>query len=248
MGNSFRPPTRPTRPTRFVRLRNLACFPEVHSRLLGGMPLVEIARFIQEDAQEYRDISRSHLEDLLSDFRGEMPKTELLSVRMPEAMVKAKEALDQGVNELAELGTLYRLQHERILLDVAHEKKIGKMFKTTGPEIFIAMRILKNMAQLKMDLGIDQRHLGKLEVKEDRTETKTIRAELVARYGKDEIAKVMSDPTSRRKVLMLAERVMKVGKDTADEIRAEVSGADADADDAIDVTPEKVLVPVKKGA
>ena len=67
------------------------------------------------------------------------------------------------------------------------------------------MKLLRQSAELKMDLGIVKRQLGTMEV------TGQLAADAGDRYGKDYIGKVIADPDSRRKVLGLAERLLALG-------------------------------------
>jgi hypothetical protein len=209
----LRPVTRPTaRPTRFVRLRGLNCFEEVHKRILAGWALAAVAKYIQEDAKEYTDITRDRMVAMLGSYRESLPPGQLVSVRMPEVLHKAVSKIESGLDELAELEKLYKWQCERIEIDMATEKKLNKLFKGTGAEMYIAMRILKNRAELKMDLGIDKRHIGQLDVDTHLT------ADLSARYGREEVSKVINDPASRRKALNFAERLMRISKTAAEEV------------------------------
>ena len=107
-------------------------------------------------------------------------------------------------HELEKLHEMYDLQMDRIKIDVENEKKINKLFPSTGREIFYAMKILNQASELKMNLGIAKRQLGEVSV------TGAAAVQIADRYS-DGVGKVMSDPDSRRKVLGMVETLMMVG-------------------------------------
>lgn len=224
---SLRPRLRPARPTRFVRLRGLNCFDEVRKRIIAGWAAGAIAKFIQEDAKEYDDVARESLTTMVSEFREAMPPAELLAIRMPQAVAKAEEKLEKGIDELEELQKLYLMQMERIEIDRGSERKINKLFKSMNAEMLTAQKILRTRAELKMDLGLNKRHLGELGLEGHLT------ADLTARYGREDVGRVMNDAASRRRVLNVAERLMRMREESAKEIEGEI----------VDVTPEKPETP-----
>lgn len=65
--------------------------------------------------------------------------------------------IDNNVSELEELQKLYELQKTRINIDFETEKKIKKLFKTTGYEVYLASKILSDIIRIKMELGIIDR-------------------------------------------------------------------------------------------
>jgi hypothetical protein len=186
----------------FQKLRLMTCFKEVYERVLAGWPLTEIARFVQEDRSEYMHVSRTALVQMLTRFRDSLPPGELVSRRIPETFEKVAEHVEETLDELKELEKLYKLQMERISVDFETEKKIHKLMPTMTQEVRVARELLGAIADLKMDLGINARQLGQVNV------DAKIEAEITARYGKDSIGKVLSDAESRRKVLNIAERLL----------------------------------------
>lgn len=192
----------PSREPRFKRVRALQCFEEVHNRLLAGWPAAEIARFVQEERKEYDDVTRSSLVGILNDYRSSIPKAELIARRMPNDFLRAKEAVEQGLNELHELEMLYKKQMDRIGIDLATEKKINKLMPTMTQEMKAAREMLETYAQLKMDLGLTKRHIGQVELDAH------LLADVAGKYGKESVVRVLGDPESRRKVLHLAEKML----------------------------------------
>jgi hypothetical protein len=174
----------------------------VYDKLIEGYPCSEVARFIQDECKEYTDVTRGSLITQLNDFRSTIPKAEILSKKMPEVLLKAKEQVDKGLEELKELERLYRKQMERIEIDLGTEKQIKKLMPSMTAEIRAAREILESYAQIKMDLGLNTRHLGKVEV------DGSISADAIAKFGSEAVARVLAAPESRRKVLSLAQKML----------------------------------------
>lgn len=214
-----RGPLRPTKRNRtvqrgakFLKLKGLKCFQEVHERIVEGWTLSDVAKFIQEDRQEYTDISPASLNALLNDYRLTIPPAEK-AARIPTVAKRAAVVVDRGLDELEEMQKLYLLQMERIQIDFGKEKMIGKLLPTMTQEVRTAREILQSFADLKMDLGLADRHLGSIDVNAQLT------ADITARYGKASVAGVIADPDSRRKVLSIAEKMLQLG------VRRDVLGA-----------------------
>jgi hypothetical protein len=192
------------RETRFVKLRSLKCFQEMHDRILQGWPLPEVARFIQEDNDEYTDVTRDGLVVVLKEYRQSIPPAQLIAPRMPPVFKKAAEEVREGLDELKELEELYRKQMKRIEIDMQTESKINKLLPTMTQEMRVAGELLGRIADLKMDLGLSQRHLGTMNLDGKLT------AEIAGRFGSEAVAQVAQNPESRRKVLGLAERLLQL--------------------------------------
>ena len=186
-------------------IRRLQCFDEVYSRICEGWPVTEVARFVHEIKKELTDMTRESLYQSLLAFKATIPPAELVRGTMPSKHVVAAEVVAEGLDELAELEKLYRLQMERIQVDVKNEQNIKKLLPTTGQEVRIAKEILTSYAGLKMDLGLSQRHLGQVDV------NAKLLADVAVRYSKPEVQTVLNDAQSRKKVLGLAEKLLSVG-------------------------------------
>jgi hypothetical protein len=190
---------------RFKRLKALRCFPEVHKRVVEGWPSTQVARYIQDDQQEGGDLTRGALIAMVNDYRQAMPRGELIAQRLPQLFNKAADEVRQGLNELVELENLYRVQMGRIQIDLNIEKNVGKLMPSMTQEIKQAKDILATYAELKMDLGLTQRHIGQVEI-----DAKVI-ADVAGHYGSPAVGQVLSDPESRRKVLALAQQLLTAG-------------------------------------
>lgn len=195
-----------SRDSRFGKLRALKCFNEIHERILAGWSMAQVAKFVQEDRDEYTDTTHGALASILQDYRDSIPRAELVSRRMPNVFHKAAEEVEKGIDELKELEKLYQCQMERIQIDLTVEKQIKKLFPTMTNEVRLARDILSTYAQLKMDLGLATRHLGHLDV------DATLVADVAGRYGKQSVARVVQDPESRRRVLGIAEKLLEAAR------------------------------------
>jgi hypothetical protein len=215
------------------RLGDLECFSEIDRRLRLGWTTPALTKAIQQEFGEWTDLSATYIKKLIDTYRGTIPAAELSMVSANSLVARnATRKLADGISELDELEKLYKLQEERIQIDFQNEKKLGKLFATTGREVFVAMKILRQSAELKMDLGLVKRQLGTMEV------TGQVAAEVTERYGKDSIGKVISDPDSRRKVLGLAERLFQLGaKASLDVVDVLGRVSDVQQPDVIDAKP-----------
>lgn len=186
-------------------LKECRCFDEFDRRIRMGWSANKLVKFIQEDNQELTHLSPGYLIKLIDAYRQSIPPAELLvSTQNTTVAMHSAQKVANGMEELAKLNELYELQMERIKIDVGNEKKINKLFNTTGREIFYALKILEQTSDLKMDLGLAKRQLGEVSVSGQSA------VQIGDRYN-DDIGKVMADPDSRRKVLGMVETLLTLG-------------------------------------
>lgn len=191
-------------------MRALACYQEVYQRICAGWPLAQVARFVHEERHEYTKISRHGLEQQLAEFRKQMPPGDLVQKRFPEVFDQAKEAVEESIDELKELEELYRIQMHRVGVDFATEKGIGKLMPSMTAEIREARNLLKDMAELKMDMGVLGRAPKGVDVSVGVELEATIPEDVMAKFGDGAVSKVLQDPESRRKVMGVVERFLKL--------------------------------------
>ncbi len=186
-------------------VRNLRCFKEVHRRLIdNGESARSVARYIQDEQREQTEVALPTLVQRLISYRSTVPAMQRAGPMSKHYEAAAAE-VSEGIDELKELTRLYNIQMERISIDFQTEKNIKKLLPTMSQEMRTAREILATSSQLKMDLGVHQRNLGKIDV-----ET-TVMADVAARYAESPaVATVLKDGDSRRKVLGLAERLMAI--------------------------------------
>lgn len=209
-------PLRPVhRETRHVFLRNLACFQEVHEKLLDGWTTQDIVRFVQTERGEATDISEQALHQRIREYRDDLPPALLASRRMSQYIGNAVERVRQGIDELAELENLYRLQMERVNIDFTHEKNMKKLLPSVTQEIRTAREILGSIADLKMDLGLNNRHLGTVGIDAHLT------AHVEEKFGSSEISAVFANPERRQRLLGVASALMRRAGNEVIEAEAE---------------------------
>lgn len=180
---------------------------ELRARLMANMPIPEVARWLQEEQHDCLDVTRESLIRSLHKYKNNyiprgfaklvpsvMEETSKLEARLEEA--------SKAMDEVEELERLYALQMERIQIDAKNEKDNNKLFNSLSQDIRVAMDILARRAQLKMDLGIEKRHLGQLDVDQKDLDG------LMNRYGKPTVSKVLKNAESRRKVLHVAQNII----------------------------------------
>lgn len=193
----------------FGYLLNLPFYREFYNRVTAGIPPSKIAEWIQGKGF-CTDIKKTSLQRHIYIFRNRLPKGEFLKEEHRGIYMKAKKELDKKMSEVEEMAEIYKLQRERVNVDVETEKKIGKLFSTTHKEIELCMNILRASAEMKMDLGLEERQLGKFGV-----ESKYI---LEAQALNDEEAQeVFNDPKSRRRVLNVARKLLMLKSNNFDE-------------------------------
>jgi hypothetical protein len=237
-----RPPIRPVSRTAkkvATSLQDCQCFDEVDRRLRMGWSSADLQKFIQEESHELASLSANYVRKMIDEYRKSIPPAELLLTTQSTAVAMNSAArMANGLEELEKLQQLYDLQMERIKIDVETEKKINKLFPSTGREIFYAMKILNQSSQLKMDLGIAKRQLGEVSV------NGSAAIAIGARHNDESVGKVMADPDSRRKVLGMVEALMTIGQkaniDAAEIVNSATRFA---AEDVIDIPVDPDPVP-----
>jgi hypothetical protein len=189
-----------SRAPRFQRFRALDCFEEAHQMLLDGLPPQHVADFIQEECQEYTDVTRESLGVILCGYRGELPLEDKVPV-LPQHLQRSIAKARKGLHELNEMEDLYRLQRARVDIDAELERNINKLLPTTAQEVRVALDILDKSARIKLDLGIAKAVYGGKE-ESDPIEN------LTARVEDDGVRKVLENPESRLRLMGLADKLV----------------------------------------
>ena len=222
---SFRRPhikavSREDPPKGLEALKACRCFPEVERRTRLGWASIDLARMIQDEYGELGHLAEKYVGKLVDMFRKEIPPAELAVTSRNSTIARnAQKKLATGLNELEELEKLYEMQMARIYIDVETEKKINKLFPTTGREVFVAMKLLKQSSDLKGELGIYKKQLGTMEI------TAQGAIDVGRRYSSEAIGRVMTDAESRRKVMGMVDTLMKLGgRATLDAVYNETDG------------------------
>jgi hypothetical protein len=210
-------------------LQECRCFDEVKRRLRLGWSANKLATFIQEENKELTEVTHGYVVNMVNAIP---PAELLLTTQSTSVAMSSAQKVSNGMEEIEKLNELYELQMSRINIDVAHEKNLNKLFSSTGREIFYAMKILKQTSDLKMDLGLAKRQLGEMSV----NGTSTV--QLGERYTEG-VAKVLTDPDSRRKVLGMVESLMALGAKASIDATEIVRNASSYKSDIIDIVEDE---------
>jgi hypothetical protein len=186
----------------FQKLRAITCFSEVHERITKGWPISDLARWVQEEMLEYTDAKRSTLISVLTRYRDSLPPAERAKHTLPQSHIDAVEEVEEILDELRQYAVTIKDQVKRYKKGMAVEDKIGTLLPGLGQEIRIVGELLKQSASLKMDLGLNERHLGTVDVEA------TLIGNVADRYAGTEVEKVIGNPKSRRRLQGIAEHLM----------------------------------------
>jgi hypothetical protein len=200
---------------------------------LDGQGSTAIAKYIQEEEGEYLEATRESVVSALNYYRSSLPPGELVAKQLPGEFKNAVKKLNKAVDEVKELEWLTRFQKRRLRLDGAVETNIKKLLPTMTQEVRAHVEVLRTLASVKMDLGLNKRHLGSLEV------DATLVADVVGRYGSSNVAKVLQSAESRQKVMGVAERFLALAQREMNDKDA----AEAPADVVVDAVPPAPLAP-----
>lgn len=215
------------------RIKSLDCFEEVHEMVITGWTLVDIAKHIQKIKGEADDITEDAVVWALGEYRKDLPPGVLVQKSLPAVFTAAAKQLATGLDALAEMENLFRIQMKRLHIDHEMEVTMGKLLPTMTAEIRMAKDILGAYSEMQMDLGVIKRQLGTVDLDASGL------SEVAAHYGKESVKNVLENPQSRRKLLGLVERFMVVQqereklKDTSDAaVQAEADALQAGAAEA----------------
>lgn len=212
-------------------LRGCSCIEEVNRRVRMGWSSVDIVKMIQDEYKELTHLSSGYVKKMVDLYRKDIPPSELaLTSTNSKVVRRAQRAVNNGLDELHELEKLYNMQMRRVEIDVGNEEKINKLFPTTGREIFVAMKLLKQSADLKMDLGLLKRQLGEVSVVGENA------AEISSRYNSDTVGQVLTDPDSRRKVFGMVTTLLRLAGQADLDAAELVESAVARTPEIIDVS------------
>ena len=131
---------------------------------------------------------------------------------MPETFMKKVKEFEEGTDELVYLDKLMVIQLERIegMMEQMKALNIWMPSQNMPRELDVARKLAYSRAQLKMDLGLSKRDMGKL----------TLESELVERAREKwghEVAQTVSDPDSRKKVIDIMDHIRELKRVEAKE-------------------------------
>lgn len=188
---------------RFAKFRALKSYTEAHKKLVDGMPISEIARWLHEDQKEYTEVARISLVTILTEYRKAVPRSQFIQRFKDASQDLISDEELKSFDALCELEKLYRIQLERISIDFNTERRINKLFPSLTQEMRTAREMLSSYIEHQMDLGVTQRQLGKIDI-----DAKLV-ADVKRSYGSEDIAKALSKPESRQKMLNVSDKLLK---------------------------------------
>ena len=196
-----------------------------------GWPCEKLATWIQEEAKEYTDVSLVGLSTILRTYRDAIPASDMVQGFLPRYVQDKMDDINDGFDELNELQDLYRMQMKRIAIDVKLEQKFQKLMPSVTQEMRTAREMLSTIAELKMDLGLNDRKHGTINV------DARIAAHVQANFGNAAVAAVLADSEKRQRLTGLVKLLAK--KVQTPKVTVVVPDDDKDV---IDVEAEDVTV------
>ena len=216
----------------YKTIRRLDCYEGIYERLCLNYKLTAVADWVQQEQGEATHIKRESLVKMLAGLRQQIPDADLLGARpLSVDHTRAVERMKEGLNVLEELEKLYRIQTARIAIDVKNEQNINKLMKGLTGEMKEARELLQAYHQVQADLGLIEKHLGKLQV-ENTTTNVSLSAHLEGRTDAEGAAEALDAVTSKPKnvnnVLNVFEKVLALS-----------AMDDEELEEAIDITPDE---------
>jgi hypothetical protein len=169
----------------------------IEMRFQQNRTLAEIAQYLKENVKEFSGFSVKSLIVDLSKFFKNIEEMGLENVKTQK--------LENELNELEELAKLYKLQKARITMSFEKEKELNETTHQTSIDVLYALKILDRSAQLKMDMGLLKRDLGRIEINNKMI---GIMASLPPEH--DRYKHVLFNPESRRRILSVLDKIMRL--------------------------------------
>ena len=186
----------------FGKLRSMPSFEEAKDRLLAGVTPTRVAKWMHEQG-DYTDIPPTSLAATLCAYRRTLSSAELVQTREPSFVANAKDEIEEGLDELAELAEVFGIQKDRILQGRKLESKLGVLNKTLGNEVRIAGELLRTSMTIKQSLGL----ASDTPAEAGQHPGPQFRYDVRSRYG-ERIAQVVEDPGKRNRVLNVVQALV----------------------------------------
>lgn len=190
-----------------ARVKNLKCLKKIYEYLVAGYPATALAKKIQEDYKEARDVARDTLINNLKAYRADINPADKLCPRFPHIVMEAEKQFADKLEELKRFEVI--LEANMYRFDMLHA--LERVENLINPDLDKVqsniIKILGSMHQIKMDLGISgSRDLGTVTLSAERMD------EVKRKYG-ESAARALADPVKRSKVMavvMAAEKEMQM--------------------------------------
>jgi len=131
---------------------------------------------------------------------------------MPLKFAEVWKAVEKVIYELGELKDLYKLQRGRVDNFAEREGELPIPLPGLGDEIEKAVKILSTLIDKKMDLGVVERKLGRVSVNQMNDDSIKVVEEAQVKYREPSIAKMLTNETSRDKVLKIFDKITRVAR------------------------------------
>lgn len=191
------------------KLERMSCFPQVKNMLEQGVPVKEVARFVQEEAKEYLDASRGTV--AASIYHYVQRHSDVLireQVPLPHMGIQLNNIPD--INALSACNLALATQLDRIMIDYSTEKKIKKTINSNTFSLKVLNDLLKTKSLLEHREFERSRELAKDGASSgsgmNLDDIPALKAKYAKQFG-DQIANIVFDPASRRRIVGALEKV-----------------------------------------
>jgi hypothetical protein len=192
------------------KIETLNCFEDVKNMFLAGYKIPEISKFIHEEAKECLDIERFSLNKSLQRYiTNNLPKEQLKEI-VPSTVSMLKDSLQENIDPIHALNILLAIQMDRVMIEYAIEKNIGKTMTSNTKSVDVAAKITHLLDRATSE-DLVRRLKG---ASQDKTPGDTLdnigklHDAYAQRYG-EVAANVIANPDARRRILNIMEKIEK---------------------------------------
>lgn len=193
---------RATLAPRLVRLMDCPCWPDAELQLMAGMPVPDVARYIQSDREEAQWLARATLHSYLEEMRAAAP----IMPRIATFGARAEDAHRRWGKRAALLEVLWHnIEEHEVKLERAYARE-----QLTGEDSTEVPRMVASLVSLIRQAHEIQKDLGMVS---DRPVdgAGTVSVELVQRVrvaAGEAAAQALQDPAAQGRVLEVVRRAM----------------------------------------
>jgi hypothetical protein len=184
------------------KIKGLKCFELVRDLLLSGVPVVEVARRVQQMG-EMTAIKEASVGTYLEHYKATLPAFLMAARHQPKQYLEIQERAETVIDVLQKLSKLYAQIEKRIERGLANEEKFGVVLNSVDPCFHMAAALLDRIHKVKMAMGI-----GPGQERQALPKSLAQQVEWDKVYARESVATVMANPDSRARVLQVAERLI----------------------------------------
>ena len=192
------------------KIEGLNCFADIKTMLENGEKVADIAAYIQDDAKEYTEVSRKTVIRSVYRYFNDCIRSEQTKELLPATMLLLKENLQEHIDPIHCLNILLAIHLDRISMEYAIEKKLGKTLSSNTKAIGVAATISDLLSKATSD-DLSRRLKG---ASLDSSSSDALdgvarmRDAYAQRYG-EVAANVIANPDARRRILNIMEKIEK---------------------------------------